>query len=38
MSKNLYIISGPPGTNHFTEEQLPEIISEIVNNEKYRVK
>lgn len=25
-------------TNHFTEEQLPEIVSEIINNEKYRVK
>ncbi|MCW3792027.1 hypothetical protein OM416_10565 [Paenibacillus sp. LS1] len=25
-------------TNHFTEEQLPEIISEIINNEKYRLK
>ncbi|NMI02360.1 AAA family ATPase [Paenibacillus sp. SZ31] len=25
-------------TNHFTEEQLPEIVSEIINNEKYRLK
>lgn len=25
-------------TNHFTEEQLREIISEIINNEKYLVK
>ncbi|MCP1183754.1 AAA family ATPase [Paenibacillus sp. 1781tsa1] len=25
-------------TNHFTEDQLPEIVSEIINNEKYRVR
>ncbi|WP_340401596.1 AAA family ATPase [Paenibacillus sp. FSL H8-0079] len=25
-------------TNHFTEEELPEIVSEIINNEKYRLK
>ncbi|MGN7412414.1 AAA family ATPase [Paenibacillus sp. SAF-068] len=25
-------------THHFTEDQLPEIVSEIINNEKYRVK
>ncbi|WJM10589.1 AAA family ATPase [Paenibacillus sp. PK1-4R] len=25
-------------TSHFTEAQLPEIVSEIINNEKYRVK
>ncbi|UOK66139.1 hypothetical protein MT997_16995 [Paenibacillus sp. OVF10] len=25
-------------TNHYTEAQLPEIVSEIINNEKYRVK
>ncbi|WP_433752991.1 AAA family ATPase [Paenibacillus amylolyticus] len=24
-------------THHFTEDQLPEIVSEIINNEKYRV-
>lgn len=25
-------------THHFTEDQLPEIINEIINNEKYRVR
>ncbi len=25
-------------THHFTEDQLPEIVSEIINNEKYRLK
>ncbi|SDC75596.1 AAA domain-containing protein [Paenibacillus sp. CF095] len=25
-------------TNHYTEEQLPEIVSEIINNEKYQLK